>query len=154
MHKEDPEVPKLVNLFKERRKELAKKMREGQIERKTHENDHLDSNSRFGKALELTICNRFNAVHENQKDRAKLLKQDKKLSINTLTDRLVYKAQIRSSKWRIERQREEHLQLMLASLTNDKRIQRELRDYSENLPNFVGYLKNKSKDYLLRLGVP
>lgn len=74
MHKEDPEVPKLVNLFKERRKELAKKMREGQIERKTHENDHLDSNSRFGKALELTICNRFNAVHENQKDRAKLLK--------------------------------------------------------------------------------
>ena len=47
-------------------------MRDTQMDRKNHENDHLDSYSRYGKAMELTICNRFNAVHENNRDREKL----------------------------------------------------------------------------------
>ena len=72
MEKKEPDIGKLVSHFKERRRELAQEMRDTQLDRKNHENDHLDSYSRYGKAMELTICNRFNAVHENNRDRVKL----------------------------------------------------------------------------------
>lgn len=64
----------------------------------------MDSKSKDGKITENKIVNRFNAVHETNKDRQKLKKLDKKLSIEIITNRLGKDASHMSEMWKNERQ--------------------------------------------------
>lgn len=43
---------------------------------------------------------------------------------------------------------------MLASLTSDKRIQRSLRVFTEQLSHFIVHLKEQGREYCVSMGVP
>jgi len=71
MDKERPNIKNLVKKFKQRRRQIAEDMRESNPKRLKLA--HLSSKSRIGLLSEQAVCNRFNAVHENQKGRSKML---------------------------------------------------------------------------------
>ena len=44
--------------------------------------------------------------------------------------------------------------MMVASLSADRRIQRQLIGFREKLPGFIEYLKKKDLDYLRQIKIP
>ena len=81
----------------------------------------LSSSSQVGKIMEQNLCKRFNATHvENP---AKVSKsKGNKLSILKIQQKLVKDADDYYLMWKNERLQEEQVDLILQSLTHDKRI--------------------------------
>ena len=58
-----------------------------------------------------------------------------------ITKKLATDAGTVSRKWKFEREKEEQIDLILASLTQDKRIQTSLRNFGDKLPMFLEYVR-------------
>ena len=56
--------------------------------------------------------------------------------------------------WKNERQQEEQINLMLQSLTLDKRIQASLKVFLDKLPRFLEYIQDQGVAYMRKLGLP
>jgi len=56
--------------------------------------------------------------------------------------------------WTDERTEEQKVQIILNSLTSDRRIQKDLLDFSHKIADFLEFLKAKDVDFLQKLAVP
>ena len=84
--KKNTDVKKLVADIRLRRRELAQEKRD-QSGAAVKLKD-LSSNSHVGKSIEHTVCRRFKAVHENNKDRQEMKKNNTKMSLEHITGKL------------------------------------------------------------------
>lgn len=131
---------KMIELVRERRREVALQHKEVHLSNETKAKD-MSCHSRIGRFKEKQQCHIFTAIHETKKDRQKMQKSNKTLTIETIKDRLANEAHGISSKWKTERQEEEQVDLHLRSLTLDKRIQRSLKVFKDQLPCFLEYIR-------------
>ena len=81
----------------------------------------LSSNSQMGKIMEQNRCKRFNATHVEDPSRMSKSTGNKS-SILKIQQKLVRDADDYYLMWKNERLQEEQVDLILQSLTHDKRI--------------------------------
>ena len=117
---EKPNITKMVSTMKERRKEQAQEKEEIKKARAMKLKE-LSSSSQVGKIMEQNLCKRFNATHVE--DPSKMSKSSgNKFSILKIQQKLVKDADDYYLMWKNERLQEEQVDLILQSLTHDKRI--------------------------------
>lgn len=117
---EKPNITKMVCTMKERRKEQAQEKEEIKKARAMKLKE-LSSSSQVGKIMEQNLCKRFNATHVE--DPSKMSKSSgNKFSILKIQQKLVKDADDYYLMWKNERLQEEQVDLILQSLTHDKRI--------------------------------
>ena len=71
-----------------------------------------------------------------------------------ITDKMVKDTMDITSKWQGEKREEEYIQLILNSLSSDKRIHRCLRVYNDKLTTFIDYVREQGPEFIKNLGVP
>ena len=118
---EKPNITRMVNTMKERRKEQAQ---EKEVVKKARvmKLKELSSSSQVGKIMEQNLCKRFNATHVDDPSKISKGSGNKKFSILKIQQKLVKDADDYYLMWKNERLQEEQVDLILQSLTHDKRI--------------------------------
>ena len=64
-----------------------------------------------------------------------------KHTIETITDKLATQANTYYTRWKAERLDEEQVKLIVGSLTMDKRVQKSLRVFRDNLMEFLEFVR-------------
>lgn len=100
--KAKPNIEVMLQKMRTRRNRKAYELRD-RSKRDSLNMEHLSSSSHTGKVLEQIFVKRFNAVHENQKERSKMQKTSQKLSIDKIYGRLSKDATSMYQMWKTER---------------------------------------------------
>ena len=106
--------------MKERRKEQAATIDQRLKEERPKIKDSV-SKSYAGKLLDQNLCKRFRAIHVDDGKHV-YQKAENKNNIDKITSQLVSDTNKIYQKWKHERLQDDHVNLMLASLTSDKRV--------------------------------